>query len=148
MKSLNYQLRKIIKNRGNFPNDEAVIKLLRLAICTIEDNEPGTAIRKPASAATLNAKPTGTSSKADHQLELAALLRPQPGRDHSHACGADWLRAPAANRLAIAWSASGFCRFLPARTIRPSARQSFLRPKRTAKWPLEARASICLRWVC
>jgi putative transposase len=26
--SLNYQLRKIIKNRGHFPNDDAVIKLL------------------------------------------------------------------------------------------------------------------------
>jgi putative transposase len=34
---LNYQLRKIIKNRGHFPNDDAVIKLLWLAICTIED---------------------------------------------------------------------------------------------------------------
>jgi putative transposase len=35
--SLNYQLRKIIKNRGYFPNDDAVIKLLWLAICSIED---------------------------------------------------------------------------------------------------------------
>ena len=32
IESLNYQLRKIIKNRGHFPNDEAVIKLLWLAI--------------------------------------------------------------------------------------------------------------------
>lgn len=31
--SLNYQLRKIIKNRGHFPNDDAAIKLLWLAIC-------------------------------------------------------------------------------------------------------------------
>jgi putative transposase len=35
--SLNYQLRKIIKNRGHFPSDEAVIKLLWLAIREIED---------------------------------------------------------------------------------------------------------------
>ena len=35
--SLNYQLRKIIKNRGHFPNDDAVIKLLWLAIQDIED---------------------------------------------------------------------------------------------------------------
>ena len=35
--SLNYQLRKIIKNRGHFPNDQAVVKLLWLAICDIED---------------------------------------------------------------------------------------------------------------
>jgi putative transposase len=37
IESLNYQLRKIIKNRGHFPNDDAVIKLLWLAICDIED---------------------------------------------------------------------------------------------------------------
>ena len=32
IESLNYQLRKIIKNRGHFPNDDALIKLLWLAI--------------------------------------------------------------------------------------------------------------------
>ena len=37
IESLNYQLRKIIKNRGHFPNDAAAVKLLWLAICTIED---------------------------------------------------------------------------------------------------------------
>ena len=37
IESLNYQLRKVIKNRGHFPNDDAVIKLLWLAICNIED---------------------------------------------------------------------------------------------------------------
>jgi len=37
IESLNYQLRKIIKNRGHFPNDDAVIKLLWLAIGDIED---------------------------------------------------------------------------------------------------------------
>ncbi|MGH2457150.1 MAG: IS256 family transposase [Candidatus Limnocylindria bacterium] len=37
IESLNYQLRKVIKNRGHFPNDEAVTKLLWLAICNIED---------------------------------------------------------------------------------------------------------------
>ncbi|MGO0576110.1 IS256 family transposase [Ornithinimicrobium panacihumi] len=37
IESLNYQLRKIIKNRGHFPSDEAVIKLLWLAIMNIED---------------------------------------------------------------------------------------------------------------
>lgn len=37
IESLNYQLRKIIRNRGHFPNDEAVIKLLWLAIRDIED---------------------------------------------------------------------------------------------------------------
>lgn len=37
IESLNYQLRKIIKNRGHFPNDQAAVKLLWLAICDIED---------------------------------------------------------------------------------------------------------------
>jgi putative transposase len=37
VESLHYQLRKIIKNRGHFPNDDAVVKLLWLAIRDIED---------------------------------------------------------------------------------------------------------------
>ena len=37
IESLNYQLRKIIKNRGHFPNDTAAVKLLWLSIRNIED---------------------------------------------------------------------------------------------------------------
>lgn len=37
IESLNYQLRKIIKNRGHFPNDQAAVKLMWLAIRNIED---------------------------------------------------------------------------------------------------------------
>ena len=37
IESLNYPLRKIIKTRGHFPNDDAVVKLLWLAIRDIED---------------------------------------------------------------------------------------------------------------
>ncbi len=37
IESLNYQLRKIIKNRRHFPNDIAVVKLLWLSISNIED---------------------------------------------------------------------------------------------------------------
>jgi putative transposase len=37
IESLNYQLRKVTKNRGHFPSDDAVVKLLWLAICNIED---------------------------------------------------------------------------------------------------------------
>ena len=37
IESLNYQLRKIIKNRGHFPSDDAAVKLLWLAIRDIED---------------------------------------------------------------------------------------------------------------
>lgn len=37
IESFNYQLREVTGNRGHVPNDEAVIKLLWLAICDIED---------------------------------------------------------------------------------------------------------------
>ena len=37
IESLNHQLRKVTRNRGHFPNDHAVVKLLWLAICDIED---------------------------------------------------------------------------------------------------------------
>jgi len=46
--SLNYQLRKIIKNRGHFPNDDAVIKLLWLAIRDIEDKRAREHAGRPA----------------------------------------------------------------------------------------------------
>lgn len=39
IESLNYQLRKIIKNRGHFPNDLAAVKLLWLAIRDVEDKQ-------------------------------------------------------------------------------------------------------------
>jgi len=37
IESLNFQLRKVTKNRGHFPSDDAAVKLLWLAICNIED---------------------------------------------------------------------------------------------------------------
>jgi putative transposase len=37
IESLNYQLRKVTKNRGHFPGDDAAVKLLWLAIINIED---------------------------------------------------------------------------------------------------------------
>ncbi|CAM3227160.1 Mutator family transposase [Actinomyces slackii] len=37
IESLNYQLRKVTKSRGQFPSDEAAVKLLWLTICDIED---------------------------------------------------------------------------------------------------------------
>lgn len=37
IESLNFQIRKIIKNRGHFPSDDAVVKLIWLAIMDIED---------------------------------------------------------------------------------------------------------------
>ena len=37
IESFNYQIRKIIKNRGQFPTDDAVTKLIWLAILDVED---------------------------------------------------------------------------------------------------------------
>ncbi|MCT1431971.1 IS256 family transposase [Brachybacterium muris] len=37
IESLNFQLRKVTKNRGHFPSTDAAVKLLWLAICNIED---------------------------------------------------------------------------------------------------------------
>ncbi len=37
IESLNYQLRKVSRNRSQFPNDQAAVKLLWLDICDIED---------------------------------------------------------------------------------------------------------------
>ncbi|TWP32454.1 IS256 family transposase, partial [Leekyejoonella antrihumi] len=52
IESLNFQCRKIIKNRGHFPNDAAAVKLLWLAIMNIEDKrarERAKEAGKPAS---------------------------------------------------------------------------------------------------
>lgn len=39
IESLHMQLRKVIKNRGHFPSDEAAIKLLCLALSNINDGK-------------------------------------------------------------------------------------------------------------
>ncbi|EAB9064358.1 IS256-like element ISMlu11 family transposase, partial [Salmonella enterica subsp. enterica] len=51
IESLNFQLRKVTKNRGHFPSTEAAVKLLWLAICNIEDKRAAERARdrgKPA----------------------------------------------------------------------------------------------------
>ncbi len=61
IESLNYQLRKIIKNRGHFPSDAAAVKLLWLAIRNIEDKRA----RERAKEA---ANPKGVPRKASGKL--------------------------------------------------------------------------------
>jgi putative transposase len=43
VESLNYQLRKITRNRGHFPSDEALFKLLYLGVCNVmaKTRQPG-----------------------------------------------------------------------------------------------------------
>jgi putative transposase len=76
IESLNYQLRKIIKNRGHFPTDDSVVKLLWLAICDIEDKrarareaERG----KPANQRTAPARLIEGSITTGWKQALAAL---------------------------------------------------------------------------
>ncbi len=57
IESLNYQLRKVIKNRGHFPNDDAVVKLLWLAICNIEDKRARERAKERGKPAEPNARP-------------------------------------------------------------------------------------------
>jgi putative transposase len=68
IESLNYQLRKIIKNRGHFPNDAAAIKLLWLAIRDIEDKRA----RERAKEAGL---PKGTPRKAPGKLVEGSVIQ-------------------------------------------------------------------------
>ena len=56
IESLNYQLRKIIKNRGHFPNDQAAVKLLWLAICDIEDKRSRERVRQRDRTATRDSR--------------------------------------------------------------------------------------------
>jgi putative transposase len=68
IESLNYQLRKIIKNRGHFPNDDAVVKLLWLAIRDIEDKRA----RERAKEA---GRPKGQPRKAPPKLVEGGLIQ-------------------------------------------------------------------------
>ena len=88
IESLNYQLRKIIKNRGHFPNDDSVVKLLWLAIRDIED-------KRARARAKETGRPKGESRTAPGYLvegattqgwkaALGALLIAFPNRLDNH----------------------------------------------------------------
>lgn len=86
IESLNYQLRKVTKNRGHFPNDLAVIKLFWLAICDIEDkrarqraNERGLpATQRRAPGRLVEGQVTTNWKQALEQLALAYPDRINP----------------------------------------------------------------------
>jgi putative transposase len=73
IESLNYQLRKIIKNRGHFPNDGAVIKLLWLAIRDIEDKRARQRVKERGVAANQRKAPARLVEGATVQGWKAAL---------------------------------------------------------------------------
>jgi transposase-like protein len=85
IESLNYQLRKVTKNRGPFPNDEAARKLLWLAICNIEDKrarqrakERGTTAKRKAAGRLVEGQVTTNWKQALQQLTVAYPDRMTP----------------------------------------------------------------------
>jgi putative transposase len=68
IESLNYQLRKIIKNRGHFPNDAAAVKLLWLAIMNIEDKRARERMKEQGT-------PKGQPRKASGRLVEQAVTQ-------------------------------------------------------------------------
>jgi putative transposase len=71
IESLNYQLRKIIKNRGHFPTDDAVVKLLWLAIRDIED-------KRARARAKEKGAPKNTRKAGGRLVEGAVVQRWKP----------------------------------------------------------------------
>jgi len=69
IESLNYQLRKISKNRGPFPTDAAAVKLLRLAIMNVEDKRAAERARERAKRASCAAHPATTEQAPGRLVE-------------------------------------------------------------------------------
>lgn len=83
IESLNYQLRKITKNRGHFPSEEAAVKLLRLAICDIEDKRAAqrlTDAGKPANKRTAPTRLIQGHTTTNWKQALTQLTTAYPDR--------------------------------------------------------------------
>ena len=87
IESLNYQLRKVTKNRGHFPSDEAVVKLLWLAICDIEDKRARERDKEkglPASKRRAKGRLVEGQITTDWNKALAQLTTAYPDRFAPH----------------------------------------------------------------
>lgn len=87
IESLNYQLRKVTKNRGHFPNDDAVVKLLWLAICNIEDKRARQRDKdrgKPASERKAQGRLVEGQVVTNWKQALAQLAIAYPDRINPH----------------------------------------------------------------
>ena len=84
IESLNFQLRKIIKNRGHFPSDDAVVKLLWLAIRDIEDKRARERAKGPVkhrnAETAARAAARGGTGTAGWKQALNALAMSYPDR--------------------------------------------------------------------
>jgi putative transposase len=87
IESLNYQLRKVTKNRGHFPNDDAVVKLLWLAICNIEDKRARARAKdrgKPATERNAQGRLVEGQVVTNWKQALAQLAIAYPDRINPH----------------------------------------------------------------
>lgn len=88
IESLNFQLRKVTKNRGHFPNDDAVVKLLWLAICNIEDKRARDRQREKGGSRTTKRKAEGRLVEGqittNWKQALAQLSMAYPDRINPH----------------------------------------------------------------
>ena len=87
IESLNYQLRKVTKNRGHFPSDEAVVKLLWLAICDVEDKRARERDKEkglPASKRKAKGRLVEGQITTDWNKALAQLTTAYPDRFAPH----------------------------------------------------------------
>ena len=83
IESLNYQLRKVTKNRGHFPNDAAAVKLLWLAICNIEDRRAAERAKEtgqPAAARRAHGRLVQGQTTNGWKQALAQLAAAYPDR--------------------------------------------------------------------
>lgn len=71
IESQNYQLRKIMKDRGRFPNDNAVVNLLWLSICSIEDKRARDRAKERGLPPDRSLRPKAGSSKGLRECALS-----------------------------------------------------------------------------
>ena len=88
IESLNYQLRKVTKNRGHFPSDEAATKMLWLAICNIEDKRARDRAKERGGTRTTKRKAEGRLVEGqlttNWKLALSQLALAYPDRINPH----------------------------------------------------------------
>lgn len=80
IESFNYQIRKIIKNRGHFPTDGAVVKLVWLAIADIEDKRARARAAEAGKPRTAPGRLVEGASVYGWKQALNALANFFPGR--------------------------------------------------------------------
>jgi hypothetical protein len=133
IESLNYQLRKIIKNRGHFPNDHAVIKLLWLAICSIEDKRArdrakeaglGRGAKRKAEGHLVEGQTTTSWKQALANSPSSTPTESTPTYDQDHLAYTEDLTVTGSSL-----SASTVRRWLAADAIKPWQHRSWIFPR-------------------